>query len=217
MAGLSELGQVLHEEHFRILVAICGLENRISGVAADRPLDATESDDRTLLQGLMLSLEQLIAHHAFEEKTVFPLIRSGGEGDLASLLHQEHGSIEPKATQLRQLAEMLVGRCADAAQWSAFRRAGTDLIAELMQHLEKEELTVVQRLPAFLDAQTDHQLAVEHRKEEERARTALSAAAAGTAQQRVRHQPCRPATASTATAARAAARRRCTAPAHRGV
>ncbi len=216
MAGLSELGQVLHEEHFRILVAICGLENRISGGAAQRPLDATESDDRTLLQGLMLSLEQLIVHHAFEENTVFPLIRSGGEGELATLLHQEHGSIEPKARRLRQLAEALVGRSADAAQWSDFRTAAADLIAELMRHLEKEELTVVQRLSTFLDAETDHQLAVEHLKEEEEARAALAVTADGI-QRRVRHQPCRPAAVNAAGAARAAARRRCTAPAQRGV
>ena len=31
MSGLTELGQLLHEEHFRILVSICGLENRITG------------------------------------------------------------------------------------------------------------------------------------------------------------------------------------------
>jgi hypothetical protein len=31
MSKLTELGEVLDEEHFRILVPICGLENRITG------------------------------------------------------------------------------------------------------------------------------------------------------------------------------------------
>ena len=108
MAGLSELGQVLHEEHFRILMAICGLENRISGAAGERPLDATAGEDRTLIEGLLLSLQQLIVHHSFEESAIFPLMHSGGAGDLALLLHQEHGSIEPKARRLQTLAEALV-------------------------------------------------------------------------------------------------------------
>ena len=37
MYTLTELGEVLHEEHFRILVPICGLENRITGRRASEP------------------------------------------------------------------------------------------------------------------------------------------------------------------------------------
>ena len=53
MSGLSELGQILHEEHFRILVAICELQNRISGEAADRPLDGGDTEDGRLLTSLL--------------------------------------------------------------------------------------------------------------------------------------------------------------------
>jgi hypothetical protein len=34
------------------------------------------------------------------------------------------------------------------------------LIADMMEHLEKEELCVVQRLASLLDARTDHELAL---------------------------------------------------------
>ena len=37
MAFLTELGEVLHEEHFRILSLICGLENRVIGAEGGRP------------------------------------------------------------------------------------------------------------------------------------------------------------------------------------
>ena len=207
MAGLSELGQILHEEHFRILVAICGLENRISGAAADRPLDAADLEDRRLLEGLLVSLDQLIVHHAFEEKTIFPLIREGGEGALAVLLSCEHGAIEPQARKLRRLTQDLIGRSANAEKWAAFRGAAADLIAELMRHLEKEELTVVQRLSSFLDAATDHELAVRHLNEDPGTISPLPAAAA---ERRTQASPARLAAIQAAAAARAAARRRST-------
>ena len=50
-----------------------------------------------------------------------------------------------------------------------FQSAATDLVAEMMAHLQKEELTVVQRLRAFsrydTDTPTDHRLALRHRAE----------------------------------------------------
>ena len=39
MPFLTELGEVLHEEHFRILLLICGLENRVIGAEGRRPMD----------------------------------------------------------------------------------------------------------------------------------------------------------------------------------
>lgn len=212
MAGLSELGQILHEEHFRILVGICGLENRISGAAAGRPLDGTDPEDRGLLEGLLVSLDQLIVHHAFEEKTIFPLIRGGGEGELTTLLSREHGVIEPWAQKLRMIAQEMIGHPASAEKWQAFKNAAAELIAELMWHLEKEELTVVQRLPSFLDTATDHELAVRHLHEDQSAPPRQAAAA----DRRPPVAPARIGAVQAATSARAAARRRSTAPARPG-
>lgn len=213
MAGLSELGQILHEEHFRILVGICGLENRISGAAAAQPLDGTDPEDCGLLEGLLVSLDQLIVHHAFEEKTIFPLIRGGGEGDLTMLLSREHGVIEPRAQKLRTIAQEMIGRPVSAEKWVAFRDGAAELIAELMWHLEKEELTVVQRLSSFLDTATDHELAVRHLNEDR----AVAPRKIAAADRRTPVAPARLATIQAATSARAAAaRRRSTAPARPG-
>lgn len=213
MAGLSELGQILHEEHFRILVGICGLENRISGAAAGEPLDGTNPEDRGLLEGLLVSLDQLIVHYAFEEKTVFPLIRGGGECELTMLLSREHGVLEPRARKLRMIAEEMIGCPASAERWAEFRNAAGELITELMWHLEMEELTVVQRLPSFLDAATDHELAVRHLQEHRRAAPRQAAAA----DRRPPVAPVRVGAIQAATSARtAAARRRSTAPTRPG-
>ena len=75
------MGEVLHEEHFRILSLICGLENRVIGAEGGRPIDPRDEDEKEHLQELIVSLDQIIDHNAFEEAVLFPLIcaRGGAE------------------------------------------------------------------------------------------------------------------------------------------
>jgi hemerythrin-like domain-containing protein len=159
MYTLTELGEVLHEEHFRILVPICGLENRITGRRASEPLDLRNEDDRNLLEDLVSSLEQVIQYNVFEETVLFPLLCDHGEGELAELLVQEHVAIGPLARRLSGLAAELLAKGANPARWNEFRDVAQDLVSEMLLHLQKEELSVVQRLDAFLDTETDHRLA----------------------------------------------------------
>jgi hemerythrin-like domain-containing protein len=159
MYTLTELGEVLHEEHFRILVPICGLENRITGRRASEPLDLRNEDDRNLLEDLVSSLEQVIQHNVFEETVLFPLLCDHGEGELAELLVQEHVVIGPLARRLSGLAAELLAHGTSPAGWAEFRDVAQDLVSEMLLHLQKEELSVVQRLDAFLDTETDHRLA----------------------------------------------------------
>ena len=161
MYTLTELGEVLHEEHFRILVPICGLENRITGRRASEPLDPRNEDDRKLLEGLVFSLEQVIQHNVFEESVLFPLLCDHGETELAELLVQEHVTIGPLARRLSGLAAELLAHGTSAARSTAFRGVAQDLVSEMLPHLQKEELSVVQRLDAILDTETDHRLAHE--------------------------------------------------------
>lgn len=160
MYTLTELGEVLHEEHFRILVPICGLENRITGRRASEPLDPRNEDDRNLLEDLVSSLEHVIQHNVFEETVLFPLLCDHGEVELAELLVQEHVTIGPLARRLSGLAsELLMARGPSRARWAEFRDVAQELVSEMLLHLQKEELSVVQRLDTFLDAETDHRLA----------------------------------------------------------
>ena len=162
MSELTELGQILHEEHFRILVSICGLENRVNGPAAADPLDPGRGEDKQQLEDLMCALDDVLGHHAFEESVIFPLIRSGGEGELASILAREHGAIEPMAARLRAITADILETGIDERSWATFREAARELIGEVMRHLQKEELNIIQRMDVFLDRETDHRLAVEH-------------------------------------------------------
>jgi hemerythrin-like domain-containing protein len=160
MSELTELGKVLHEEHFRILVAVCGLESRVNGQLADQPLDPRKDDDARQLHDLVAALDNVRRHHQFEENVIFPLMRDRGEGDLARVLTADHGSIEPMAAGLRAIAKEILDDGTSMDRWTAFRAAAHALIAEVMRHLQKEEQDIVQRLAHYLDAETDRWLAV---------------------------------------------------------
>ena len=159
MSGLTELGQLLHEEHFRILVSICGLENRIKAPAAADPLDPARAEDKQQLEDLVSALDDVLGHHAFEETVIFPIIRSKGGGELTSTLAREHGAIEPMAARLRAIAAQILEGA--EGKWEDFREAAAQLIAEVMRHLQKEEINIVQRMECFLDGETDHRLAIQ--------------------------------------------------------
>jgi hemerythrin-like domain-containing protein len=162
------VGQLLHEEHFRFLVSICGLQNRVGEGFADRPLDPRNSEDRGQLDDLIAGLDDNIDHHRFEEANLFPLFRDPGDSDLVTALLREHLTIEPRASRLRSLASALRRNGATPARWARFRQAAQELIADMMRHLETEEAGVVQRLPSLLDGRTDHALALDRSARRER-------------------------------------------------
>jgi hemerythrin-like domain-containing protein len=167
MSDLTELGAVMHEEHFRTLVLICGLENRVTGGFADRPIDPRDVEDRSLLENLVVGLEEIIGHNAFEESVLFPLLKNVGADDLAELLTQEHFAMGPLAKRLRTLAIEILEHGSSADRWTAFCDAAMDFSAHLMVHLQKEEATIVQQLGTLLDADADHALALRRKMEQD--------------------------------------------------
>jgi len=165
MSDLTELGAVMHEEHFRTLVLICGLENRVTGGFADRPIDPRDVEDRSLLDNLVVGLEEIIGHNAFEETVLFPLLKNVGDADLAELLTQEHFAMGPLSKRLRALAAEILEQGTSADRWTAFCDAAMDFSAHLMLHLQKEEMTVVQQLGTLLEPDVDHALALRRKME----------------------------------------------------
>lgn len=162
MSGLSELGKLLHEEHFRIIMLLCDLEHRITGEAARRPFDLDCEDDREWLRDLLFCLDQIVDHNAFEEAELFPIICAHGEGELAALLIDEHDAIGPCARHLHAITAEIIESGINPQRWHDFKTVASELVSEMMFHLQKEEMTVVQRLGVFLDTRADHQLAMKH-------------------------------------------------------
>lgn len=161
MAELTELAAVMHEEHFRMLVLICGLETRVTGASDKGPIDPQCAEDRLLLEELVSGLDEMVHHNVFEETVLFPLIRNKGASDLASLLTQEHYVIGPLAKRLRLVAGEVLEHGMSPVRWINFREASRVCISQLVQHLQKEEHDIVQRLATLLDPAVDHQLALQ--------------------------------------------------------
>jgi hypothetical protein len=162
MGRLTFLGEVLHEEHFRILVWISDLQNRVSGDAAEQTPDLGNIRERRAMHAVIRGLDHVLAHHAFEENEMFPLILGRAEDDLASLLTQDHAAIEPITHRLRVLTIDILRHGPGGHRWEEFCALAKDLFAEMITHLEREEMAILQRLDAFLDADTDHRLATRH-------------------------------------------------------
>lgn len=168
MGHLSELGQLLHEEHFRTLMLACDIENRVSAKASRRPIDPTNAEDRELLDRLLSGLGEIGGHNAFEENVLFPLIRNDGSAELSALLRKEHAQMAPMVQRLMAVARDIRAGGSTDGTWREFCATGRDLVAELMFHLEKEEIVIVQQLDAYLEPSVDHALALRYQQEAHR-------------------------------------------------
>jgi hypothetical protein len=162
MNGLTMLGKVLHEEHFRILVSICHLQNRVSGEAGENPFDPHDDQEQEEMHSLISDLDCILAHHAFEENVVFPLIRDEDDTGVADLLEEEHLVIEPMARRLRTLVLEILKHGPGNGRWPEFRIVSQQLFSQMLDHLENEEAIILRRLECWLDAATDHRLALQH-------------------------------------------------------
>jgi Hemerythrin HHE cation binding domain. len=161
MPELTELGGVLHEEHFRIVVWVSELKNRVMANAA-HPWAAPQEDDEQEICALIAALADFSHHHAFEEEALFPQLRHCDTGTTANYLADEHAAIEPIIERVQVIAgESLRGRN-DPGLWTWFRRAVDDLYTEVIDHLAREEELIVQRLRDLIDTDMDRRLARQH-------------------------------------------------------
>jgi hemerythrin-like domain-containing protein len=167
MKRFSELGPVIHEEHFRMLVLMCGIENRVTGAEGQRPMDPNDENDRALLEEIVTGLTDMMGHNAFEEALLFPLLsdRNIGGDDLSELLSEEHLVIEPMARRVRTLATEILDQGVRGSSGQAFRDAAMTLAANLIPHIQKEEMAVVQRLGSLLKPEVDRKLAHDYATE----------------------------------------------------
>ncbi|MFO1154667.1 MAG: hemerythrin domain-containing protein [Rhodospirillales bacterium] len=162
MAQLSQLGQVLHEEHFHIVMLFCDLENRVTGPAAQQPLDPMRADDRQQLEHLIVALDDVIQHNAFEELELFPLLCRGGAADMVEMLADEHLVMVPLVNRLRSGAADILEHGVDRGKWERFCAAAQEFTQQILLHLQKEELSIVRALGTLLDRNEERRLVHRH-------------------------------------------------------
>ncbi|MBK8175615.1 MAG: hemerythrin domain-containing protein [Rhodospirillales bacterium] len=162
MSSFTELGELLHREHFQMINWVCDLQIKIAGDVSEYEYGFDEEDEDGALRSLKSSLDDVMFHHAFEEDMLFPLLNDHGERDLARLLVDDHALIEPITCRLQAITEEMLNRGIDRHLWAAFRKVSRYLVAEMLSHLVREEMVVVQRLDVLLDSDTDRLLARQH-------------------------------------------------------
>lgn len=159
MSGLTELGDLLHEEHFRIVAWMSELKNRVTGEEGELPLRPENHEEKGTLCRLIAALDQVFLHHHFEETVLFPQMCDRGDAETAGYLASDHAAIDPVAKRLQTCAMELLRYGVDGERWRKFRKAVNGLFSEMMSHLIMEEMLVLQRLHTLIDPDTDRCLA----------------------------------------------------------
>ena len=144
-----------------MLVLMCAIENRVTGAEGQHPMDPRDDNDRALLEEIVTGLTDMMGHNAFEEAVLFPLLndRNIGGDALSELLSEEHLVIEPMARRVRTLAADILEQGVRGSSAETFHDAALILARNLIPHIQKEEMAVVQRLASLLKPDVDRKLA----------------------------------------------------------
>ena len=147
-----QVPQALDDEHRSSLQLLDRLEHTLArGREAELPALA-----RPLLRQIDA---EVVRHFGFEEDELFPRLREAGDGDIATLLAQEHADIRELCGEIRPLALALAERGLAETELATFRRLALELIERMVSHIQKETMGLLPLLEDLLDDETDRQLA----------------------------------------------------------
>ena len=124
----------LHEEH----AATLALWGRV-----EQTLLAGKTDAALLKQAAAALGDEVSRHFDFEERELFPRLTAAGEGDIASLLAEEHVAIRAAAKQFMQQQDKAIA---------------LELVERLVGHIQKEEMSLLPALEDLLDEDADREL-----------------------------------------------------------
>ncbi len=150
--------QTLHDEHATNLVLLERLERLISRHGRTPPSN-TDPVARQLLPELRSGMASEVKRHFdFEENELFPYLDSIGESAIGAHLAEEHAVLRPLITQLSKIAQAVLDRGFDAANWSEFQRVGMELRELLSAHIQKEEMSLLPVIDEGMDSETELRL-----------------------------------------------------------
>lgn len=153
----GQVTQAMHAEHMATLDLLGRLERAIGDSAV--PPDTAQPATRDLLQAVLNNLEHEVTRHFdFEEQRLFPVLKSGGQGELAGILRHEHEAIRVYTPKLLEMARRALGKGLAADEWDGFRHFAVALIAQHHAHMRREESEMLPALEALVDPQRDREL-----------------------------------------------------------
>ena len=154
-------GQVSHaldSEHRTSLDLLGHFEHALS-----RPKSAGGDDFARLAGAFQRLIEQDIGRHFdFEETELFPRMADAGEGDIATLLREEHDAIREVAAEVLPLARAAAAGTLDPRGLDALRRGASELIERQVAHIQKETMALLPLLDDLLDDELDRSLALRY-------------------------------------------------------
>ena len=152
MSFNTQVARTLDDEH-RAHLALLG---RVEGALARRD-DAALAP---LAAPLVRQLEEEVERHfGFEEQQLFPRMAEAGDGDLATLLTEEHETLRAVAAELQPLAAQLAAGTLPPEQRGTLQRVASELVERQVAHIQKETMALLPMLDDLLDDETDRQLA----------------------------------------------------------
>lgn len=129
----------------------------------ERALRGDDAGLAALAAPLVRQLDHEIGRHfAFEEEALFPLMADAGDGDLATLLAEEHATLREVAGELLPLARAAAAGPLAGDDAAALRRLAAELVERLVAHIQKETMGLLPLLDDLLDDEADRRLAFEY-------------------------------------------------------
>lgn len=149
--------RTLHTEHLASIHMLARIEQVLM-----RPLARGAPPEALLdeLRPLVRQIEQDTGRHfVFEENELFTRLSDAGEGDIASLLAEEHDAIRAVCDDLLPALRSALARTLDGAGWESLRSDALELVERQVSHIQKEQMALLPMLDDLLDEETDQRLA----------------------------------------------------------
>jgi len=154
-----QTNQRLYEEHAATLQLLARVERMFTGRAAAYPPQAGDSEWPAFARALLSAIEVEVARHfEFEERDLFPRLQEAGDGDLAELLNEEHGTIRAVAQSLAGLLRLSLAGALLPQQWQSMKIHALEFSERLGSHAQKEDGALLPVLENLLDEETDREL-----------------------------------------------------------
>ena len=157
MSYQRQVSRTLDDEH-RVNLELLG---RIEQAFARAPRSGNAGNAELIqLAGVLARhIEQDVGRHFdFEEQELFPRMSDAGDGDMASLMTEEHDAIRAVASEVLPLAQAAAAGTLDDAGWTTLKRGALEMVERQVAHIQKETMALLPLLEDLLDDDADRDL-----------------------------------------------------------
>jgi hemerythrin-like domain-containing protein len=149
-----QVPRALDDEHRAHLALLGRIEQALAG--------GDPSVFAPLAAALARHLQHEVGRHFdFEERSLFPLMAEAGDGELATLLAEEHATIREVAVELLAVARAAAAGPLAGTDAATLRRLGLEYVERQVAHVQKESMALLPLLDDLLDDEADRTLAFE--------------------------------------------------------